>query len=53
MSHEVVVISKVRRELQRIPPRIVPAIIEFAFGDLAASPRRMGTPVAAASPYFR
>jgi len=34
-----------RRDLQRIPPRIVPAIIEFAFGDLASAPRRVGKPL--------
>ena len=34
-----------RRDLQRIPPRIVPAIIEFVFGDLARSPRRVGKPL--------
>lgn len=34
-----------RRDLQRISPRIIPAIIEFAFGDLATSPRRMGKPL--------
>lgn len=34
-----------RRDLQRIPPRIVSAIIEFAFGDLASSPRRVGKPL--------
>ena len=28
-----------------IPPRIVPAIIEFIFGDLAANPRRVGKPL--------
>ncbi len=31
-----------RRDLQRIGPRIVPAIIEFVFGDLAAAPNRVG-----------
>jgi mRNA interferase RelE/StbE len=45
VSHEVVVTATARRDLQRIPPRIVPAIIEFAFGDLAASPRRVGKPL--------
>lgn len=34
-----------RRDLQRIPPRIVPAIIEFAFGDLSSAPRRVGKPL--------
>jgi mRNA interferase RelE/StbE len=43
---EVVFTATARRDLQRIPPRIVPAIIEFAFGDLAASPLRVGKPLA-------
>ena len=34
-----------RRDLQRIPPRIVPAIIEFVFGDLALKPGRVGKPL--------
>lgn len=33
------------RDLERIPPRIVPAIIEFAYGDLATAPRRVGKPL--------
>ncbi|NQW72623.1 MAG: type II toxin-antitoxin system RelE/ParE family toxin [Actinobacteria bacterium] len=45
MSHEVVVTSTARRDLQRIPRRIVSAIIESAYGDLAASPRRVGKPL--------
>nr|WP_322753803.1 MULTISPECIES: type II toxin-antitoxin system RelE/ParE family toxin [unclassified Frankia] len=34
-----------RRDLQRVPPRIVPAIVEFVFGDLAAAPQRVGKPL--------
>lgn len=34
-----------RRDLRSIPPRIVPAIIEFVYGDLARSPRRVGKPL--------
>ena len=34
-----------RRDLQRVPPRIVPAIIEFDYGDLAREPRRVGKPL--------
>ncbi|SNU01142.1 mRNA-degrading endonuclease RelE, toxin component of the RelBE toxin-antitoxin system [Ruaniaceae bacterium KH17] len=34
-----------RRGLQRVPPRIVPAIIEFVYGDLARYPRRVGKPL--------
>ena len=45
MSHEVVVTATARRDLQRIPPRIVHAIVEFVFGDLAAFPRRFGKPL--------
>ena len=28
-----------------IPPRIVSAIVEFVYGDLAAHPRRVGKPL--------
>lgn len=28
-----------------IPPRVMPAIVEFALGDLAASPRLVGKPL--------
>lgn len=31
--------------MQNIPPRIVPAIVEFVYGDLARSPRRVGKPL--------
>lgn len=34
-----------RRDLERIPPRIVAAIIEFVFGDLALTPKRVGKPL--------
>ena len=45
MSHEVIFAATARRNLQRIPPRIVPAIIEFVFGDLAETPRKVGKPL--------
>lgn len=45
MSYQVVFTTTARRDLRRIPPRIVPAIVEFAFGDLAAEPRRVGKPL--------
>ncbi len=44
MSYDVQFTGPARRALQSIPPRIVPAIIEFAFGDLAR-PRRVGKPL--------
>jgi mRNA interferase RelE/StbE len=34
-----------RRDLDRLPPRILSAVIEFAFGDLAREPRRVGKPL--------
>ncbi len=40
--YEVELAPTARRDLARIPPRIVPAIIEFVYGDLARFPRRVG-----------
>ncbi len=34
-----------RRDLRRVPPRIVAVIVEFVFGDLAANPHRVGKPL--------
>ncbi|GGF17683.1 toxin RelG [Subtercola lobariae] len=31
--------------MDRIPPRIVPAIVEFVYGDLSKFPRRVGKPL--------
>jgi mRNA interferase RelE/StbE len=45
VSYEVVFAPAARRDLHQVPPRIVPAIIEFAFGDLAEAPRRVGKPL--------
>ena len=42
MRYDVVFTATARRDLQRTPPRIVPAIVEFVFGDLAEGPRRVG-----------
>jgi mRNA interferase RelE/StbE len=44
-KYEVVFSPAARRDLHNVPPRIVPAIIEFAYGDLAAAPRRVGKPL--------
>lgn len=45
MAYEVRFTGPARRAVQAIPPRIVPAIIEFAFGDLARGPRGVGKPL--------
>ena len=34
--------DRARRDLADVPPRIVPAIVEFAFGELAIGPRSLG-----------
>lgn len=34
-----------RRDLDKLSPRIAAAVIEFAFGDLTRSPRRVGKPL--------
>jgi mRNA interferase RelE/StbE len=34
-----------RRDLHRLPPRVVAAVVEFVFGDLAREPRRVGKPL--------
>lgn len=45
MPYEVLLTGPARRALQRISPRIVPAVVEFAFGDLAREPYRVGKPL--------
>ncbi len=45
MSYDVQLTGPARRTLQGIPPRIVSAIIEFAYGELAREPRRVGKPL--------
>lgn len=42
MSYTVVFAATARRDLEGISPRIVPAIIEFAFGELAQRPEEFG-----------
>jgi mRNA-degrading endonuclease RelE of RelBE toxin-antitoxin system len=33
------------RDLHKLPPRVLSAVIEFAFGDLAHEPHRVGKPL--------
>ena len=40
--YEVRLASPARRDLRRVPPRIVPAIVEFLYGELARKPKRVG-----------
>ena len=45
MAYDVQLTGPARRALQRIPPRVVSAVVEFAFGDLAREPHRVGKPL--------
>lgn len=42
MAYTVELTGPARRALQTIPPRVLGAIVEFAFGDLAREPHRVG-----------
>ncbi|MEF2977678.1 type II toxin-antitoxin system RelE family toxin [Subtercola sp. YIM 133946] len=44
-QYEVEFAGTARRDLRTVPPRVVPAIIEFVYGDLARYPRRVGKPL--------
>lgn len=37
--------ASAKRDLDKVPPRILAAVIEFGFGDLAREPRRVGKPL--------
>lgn len=43
--YEVLVSASAQRDLIRVPARIVPAVVEFLYGDFAAAPRRVGKPL--------
>jgi mRNA interferase RelE/StbE len=45
VTYTVIVTATARRDLGSMPARIVPAVVEFVFGDLAANPRRVGKPL--------
>ncbi len=42
MSYEVIFASSAVRDLERTPPRIVSAVVEFVYGDLARNPQGVG-----------
>ena len=44
-AFEVRFTAAARRGLNTLPPRVVSAVVEFAFGDLAREPRRVGKPL--------
>jgi len=45
MTYEVIFSPTARRDMDSVPPRVIPAIVEFAYGDLAEFPRRVGKPL--------
>ena len=45
MPYDVAFTGPARRAMHAVPPRIIPAIVEFAFGDLAREPHRVGKPL--------
>jgi mRNA interferase RelE/StbE len=45
MTFEVIFSPTARRDMGGVPPRVIPAIVEFVYGDLAGSPRRVGKPL--------
>lgn len=45
MSYEVIFSPTARRDMASVPKLVIPAIIEFVYGDLAAYPRRVGKPL--------
>ena len=45
MEYTVGFTARARRDVHRLPPRVVAAVVEFAFGDLAREPRRGGKPL--------
>ena len=45
MTWKVGLASSANRDLDRLPPRVAPAVIEFIYGPLAENPRRVGKPL--------
>ena len=45
MAYTVRFTATARRDMHALPPRVLSAVIAFAFGDLAREPRRVGKPL--------
>jgi len=45
MAYRVEVTSSAARDMNRVPPRYLNAIIDFLYGPLAANPTRVGGPL--------
>jgi mRNA interferase RelE/StbE len=44
-DHEIGWSSPARRALSRLPEKVATAVVEFAYGSLAANPHRVGKPL--------
>jgi mRNA interferase RelE/StbE len=45
VAHRIVMTGRAIRDLDSVPPRVVPAIVEFLYGPLAENPRPCGKPL--------
>ena len=45
MAYTVRFTATARRDMHTLPPRVLAAVVAFAFGDLAREPRRVGKPL--------
>ena len=45
MAYTVRFTATARRDLHTLPPRVLSAVVEFVFGELAHEPRRVGKPL--------
>jgi mRNA interferase RelE/StbE len=45
VSYTVRFTATARRDLHKLPPRVLAAVVEFAFGDLSREPKRVGKPL--------
>lgn len=45
MTWQVGLSSRAIRDVDQLPPRVTPAVIEFIYGPLADNPRRLGKPL--------
>jgi mRNA interferase RelE/StbE len=45
VTYEVIFSPTAKRDMASVPEWVIPAIVEFVYGDLSAFPRRVGKPL--------
>ena len=45
MTYSVLLTGPARRDLQKLPDRVLPAVVQFLSGPLAEAPQRVGKPL--------